>query len=59
MDSDSVIVACPYCGEAVELVVEPDAESSWVQDCEVCCSPWLVAVRRRGARVDVTVERAQ
>jgi len=59
MDGEFVSVACPYCGEAVEILVESDAADSWVQDCEVCCSPWLVAVRRDGSRVVVTAERAQ
>jgi hypothetical protein len=30
-------VQCPYCGERVEIAVEPDVWGSMVQDCEVCC----------------------
>jgi ribosomal protein S27E len=37
-------VTCPYCGEEVEIFVEPDVHGSFVQDCEVCCNPWLVRV---------------
>ena len=35
-------VTCPYCGGTVEIFVEPDVHGSFVQDCEVCCNPWLV-----------------
>ena len=40
------LVTCPYCGEEVEIFVEPDVHGSFVQDCEVCCNPWLVRVER-------------
>ncbi|MGA2052811.1 MAG: CPXCG motif-containing cysteine-rich protein [Opitutales bacterium] len=37
---------CPYCGEAVEITLDPDggATQRYVQDCEVCCRPWEVHV---------------
>jgi hypothetical protein len=38
------LVTCPYCGEEIEIFVEPDVHGSFVQDCEVCCNPWLVRV---------------
>jgi Cysteine-rich CPXCG len=37
-------VRCPYCGEDLEIWIEPDVSGSFVQDCEVCCNPWLVRV---------------
>jgi hypothetical protein len=37
-------VACPYCGEYVEIYLEPDVMGTLVQDCEVCCRPWQVRV---------------
>ena len=37
-------VSCPYCGEQVEIVLEPDLMGTLVQDCEVCCRPWQVRV---------------
>jgi len=37
-------VTCPYCGEAGVIYVEADVIGSFVQDCEVCCNPWLVRV---------------
>jgi hypothetical protein len=45
-DSSDFLVTCPYCGEEVEIFVEPDVHGSFVQDCEVCCNPWLVRVER-------------
>ena len=45
MSEGEFAVACPYCGEEVEIYVEPDVTGSFVQDCEVCCNPWRVRVR--------------
>ena len=36
---DQFLVTCPYCGEHVEVYVEPDVRGTFVQDCEVCCKP--------------------
>jgi hypothetical protein len=41
---DRFFVTCPYCGEEIEIYVEPDTEGAFVQDCEVCCNPWRVRV---------------
>ena len=57
-DSGDVSVTCPYCGEEVELFIEEDVCGTFVQDCEVCCNPWLVRVSGRGEDRDVTVGRA-
>ena len=42
--SEQFFVTCPYCGEEVEIFLEPDVSGSFVQDCEVCCRPWQVRV---------------
>jgi hypothetical protein len=55
---DAFPVTCPYCGEAVEIHVEEDVRGSFVQDCEVCCNPWLVRVHRSADGTDVSVGRA-
>ena len=55
---DGFLVTCPYCGEEVEISVEEDVRGSFVQDCEVCCNPWLVRVTRGGDGADVSVSRA-
>ena len=55
---DEFSVTCPYCGESVELYVEPDVRGSFVQDCEVCCNPWRLRVFREGDDRWVDVARA-
>ena len=44
--NDSIELACPYCGEDVELVIDEGGgpEQAYVEDCPVCCRPWQVAV---------------
>jgi Cysteine-rich CPXCG len=34
-------VSCPYCGEELEIWVEPGsvAHQRYVEDCSVCCRP--------------------
>ena len=44
MSDDEFVVTCPYCGEAIEIYIEPDVRGSFVQDCEVCCNPWRVRI---------------
>ncbi len=48
---------CPYCGEDVTLELDPGGGVSqiYVQDCEVCCRPWRVEVRFRGATAEVVL----
>jgi hypothetical protein len=46
MTLDRFDVTCPYCGEDLEIFIEPDVHGSFVQDCEVCCNPWLISVER-------------
>ena len=55
---DLFSVTCPYCGESTDIYVEPDVRGSFVQDCEVCCNPWRVHVRRHGAERYVEIARA-
>ena len=52
------LVTCPYCGEEIELYLEPDVRGELVQDCEVCCNPWLVRVVTDDGDRDVQVTRA-
>ncbi|HET7460119.1 MAG TPA: CPXCG motif-containing cysteine-rich protein [Longimicrobium sp.] len=52
-------VECPYCGEPVEIVLDPGSgtRQEYVEDCEVCCRPWQVSVAYAddgSAEVDVT-----
>jgi hypothetical protein len=52
------LVTCPYCGEEVEIFIEPDVSGSFVQDCEVCCNPWTVRVSGSGEDRWLDVGRA-
>ena len=54
---DPVRVSCPHCGESVEVVLDPESRGEMVQDCEVCCRPWLLDVSwTRDGRPIVRVE---
>lgn len=53
--------SCPYCGERVELAVDPGGGpfQRYVEDCAVCCRPWHVTVNWSPegiATVDLRVE---
>ena len=56
--SDSFLVTCPYCGEQIEIYLEPDVQGDPVQDCEVCCNPWLIRVFTDEGERNVQVGRA-
>ena len=56
--SDQFFVICPYCGEEVEIYLEPDVGGTLVQDCEVCCNPWRLRVYGSGEDREVDVSRA-
>jgi hypothetical protein len=40
-------VTCPHCGEAATIGIDRGGgdEQEYVEDCPVCCRPWLVHVR--------------
>lgn len=34
------MVNCPYCGEKLEVLIDPeDAGQQYIEDCQVCCRP--------------------
>ncbi|HXE58655.1 MAG TPA: CPXCG motif-containing cysteine-rich protein [Gemmatimonadales bacterium] len=41
------VVYCPHCGEPNEIALDPGSGplQEYVEDCQVCCQPWLVTVR--------------
>ena len=55
---DEFLVTCPYCGEDVEIYVEPDFTGSFVQDREGCCNPWQVRITYNGGQRYIDVTRA-
>jgi len=39
------IVSCPYCGEAIEVLIDhQDAGDQYIEDCQVCCRPIIFTV---------------
>jgi hypothetical protein len=43
---DEIEVQCPWCHQWGTVVVSVDDSDTWVEDCEVCCRPWVVRVSR-------------
>ncbi len=34
------VVSCPYCGEAIEVLIDhQEAGHQYIEDCQVCCKP--------------------
>lgn len=57
---EQIELRCPYCFEWVMIYISPDTWGSLVQDCEVCCHPWQLEVRRNETgSLQVDVSRAQ
>ena len=57
---ESFVVQCPYCGESMDIDIEPDVEGSMVYDCHVCCQPWDLYVARQPGEVPcVSARRGQ
>lgn len=54
--SESARVNCPYCGESLEIVLDPSVrQQQYVEDCQVCCQPIQFRVRV-GADGDVSLD---
>jgi hypothetical protein len=55
-------VTCPYCGESVEIGLDPGSGTAqeYVEDCPVCCQPWLVRVHYHpDGHAEVSLERTE
>lgn len=59
MSEDVAEVLCPYCSELVELYIDPETDGSFVEDCSVCCRPWVVTVQRAGGEIAISVDRQE
>ena len=56
--SDEFVVTCPYCGEQISMVLDLSVRrQTYVEDCEVCCSPIQVSYATEDGTL--TVFRAQ
>lgn len=53
-------VSCPYCGEAITLLLDLSVEEqSYIEDCSVCCQPMNVSYRaENGGFAELSVEAA-
>jgi hypothetical protein len=56
IDTETVAVTCPYCGEHIELIVDLSVpQQEYVEDCSVCCRPIVVAAEIDDDQARVTV----
>jgi len=38
-------IHCPFCGEAISIVVDLSAGSqAYIEDCQVCCQPMQITI---------------
>ena len=54
---DNHSVQCPWCWESLELYIDPESSGQLIEDCEVCCRPWVVFIDRSEDRTHVHIER--
>ena len=34
------VIHCPYCGEAIEVLLDPqESGQQYIEDCQACCRP--------------------
>ncbi len=53
-------IACPYCGEGFDIVIDRSAgEQDYIEDCRVCCRPIVIGVRldADGEITEITTRR--
>ena len=45
IETQTLDISCPYCGEMIEILIDPSVESqSYIEDCQVCCRPMAMTV---------------
>ena len=43
---EAAFITCPYCGESIELVIDPSVPfQEYIEDCSVCCRPIVLTAR--------------
>lgn len=56
LSTESQDAVCPYCGERMELVLDPSIPfQEYVEDCYVCCRPIVVTVSAANGDLQVSV----
>ncbi len=59
MDLETLSVQCPYCGETIEIDVEPLEETqSFIEDCTVCCRPIQFQATPGEEGIELTASRS-
>ena len=49
-------VYCPYCGESLQVLVDPsEIGDSYIEDCQVCCAPINFTVGEAGGEIYLEV----
>jgi len=49
-------IDCPYCGETIKVLIDPqETGSSYIEDCQVCCSPIVFMVSENEEGLEVSV----
>ena len=55
--ADTTHVYCPYCGEHIEIVIDPSIDfQDYVEDCSVCCRPIVLTVQISSSSTEVTAK---
>jgi hypothetical protein len=53
-------VECPYCGEAIDVLIDCSLEQqNYIEDCQVCCRPIVFDVTVEDSAVNVCVATDQ
>lgn len=53
-----VPVVCPYCGEAIEMLVELTiGDQAYIEDCSVCCQPIECRTLVAGGKATIELSR--
>ena len=51
-------VQCPYCGEIIEIEIDPSILSQvYIEDCAVCCRPIEFTIEIGSDRVQIEAKR--
>jgi transcription elongation factor Elf1 len=60
-DVATQVLACPHCGEEIEVVVDLSlADQRYIEDCSVCCRPIEISITiGEDESVEVGAEAAQ
>ncbi len=57
---ETVLVTCPYCGEANDLVIDTTmSKQDYIEDCFVCCRPMVITVAIDGESEVLVVVRTE